>query len=117
MTSAGNSWSLEQPTAPSSLDVSRSRDVVFTFYQETWANAVGREAYMAGPRFLATLMGESCVRRLLVANPFRSAPTQWARRLTGRQPVSFPTSPDRALVEPRRVLLRDPTSVHVLYLV
>jgi teichuronic acid biosynthesis glycosyltransferase TuaH len=97
-----------------SVTANPSRDVVFTFYQETWANAVGREAYMAGPRFLASLMAEPSVRRLLVANPYRSAPTQWARRLSGRRPVPFPTSSDRALVEPRRLGRRDPTSVRAL---
>lgn len=91
-----------------------SRDVVFTFYHETWANAVGREAYMAAPRFLASLMAAPSVRRLLVANPYRSAPTQWARRLSGRRPVSFPTTANRALVEPMRLGRRDPTSVRAL---
>src|SRR5262245_60315606 len=61
-----------------------SRDVVFTFYQETWANAVGRVMYMSGPRLLSTLISEPSVRRLLVANPYRSAPIQWARRLSGQ---------------------------------
>jgi len=87
---------------------------VFTFYQETWANAVGREMYMAGPRLLATLMSEPSVRRLLVANPYRSAPIQWARRLTGRLPVPFPADVSHALVEPKRLRRHDPTSVRAL---
>ena len=57
-----------------------SRDVVFTFFMESWKNAVGREMYMAGPRLLATLMSEPSIERLLVANPFRSTPIQWARK-------------------------------------
>jgi Glycosyl transferases group 1 len=114
MTIACNSLRSERPTALTTVKANHSRDVVFTFYQETWANAVGREAYMAAPRFLASLMTEPSVRRLLVANPYRSAPTQWARRLTGRRPVPFPTSGDRALVEPRRLGRCDPTSVRAL---
>jgi glycosyltransferase involved in cell wall biosynthesis len=90
---------------------SGSRDVVFTFYMESWKNAVGREIYMPGPRLLATLMSEPSVRRLLVANPYRSTPSQWARRLLGQAPPPFPTDGRRALVEPRRIRRRDPTSV------
>ena len=103
-----------EPVATSSAGANGSRDVVFTFYQETWANAVGREMYMTGPRLLATLMSEPSVRRLLVANPYRSAPIQWARRLIGQRPVPFPADVRRALVEPRRLRRRDPTSVRAL---
>jgi teichuronic acid biosynthesis glycosyltransferase TuaH len=114
MTIASNPLHHERPTALSTVKVDHSRDVVFTFYQETWANAAGREAYMAGPRLLASLMAEHSVRRLLVANPYRSAPAQWARRLSGRRPVPFPTSGEHALVEPKRLRRRDPTSVRAL---
>ena len=94
---ASNSCRLERPAASSSAKANDARDVVFTFYQETWANAVGREMYMAGPRLLATLMSEPSVRRLLVANPYRSAPIQWARRLSGRAASAFPNRrPPRA---------------------
>ena len=103
-----------EPVTTSSASANDARDVVFTFYQETWANAVGREMYMSGPRLLATLMSEPSVRRLLVANPYRSAPIQWARRLIGQRPVPFPADVRRALVEPRRLRRRDPTSVRAL---
>src|SRR5262245_48731932 len=91
-----------------------ARDVVFTFYLESWANAAGREMYMAGPRLLATLMSEPSVRRLLVANPYRSTPIQWAKRLTGQQAAPFPANVNQALVEPRRIRRRDPASVQAL---
>ena len=91
-----------------------SRDVVFTFYMESWTNAVGREMYMTGPRLMATLMSEPSVRRLLVANPYRSAPIQWARKLIGQRPPPFPADVCHALVEPRRIRRRDPTSVQAL---
>src|SRR5262249_13608212 len=91
-----------------------ARDLVFTFYQESWANAAGSEMYMAGPRLLATLMSEPSVRRLLVANPSRSMPIPGARRLIGQPAIPFPADGDRALVEPRRIRRRDPTSVQAL---
>jgi teichuronic acid biosynthesis glycosyltransferase TuaH len=114
MTVASNSWRLERPAVSSSARANDARDVVFTFYQEAWANAVGREMYMAGPRLLATLMSEPSVQRLLVANPYRSTPIQWVRRLSGQRPAPFPAGVRRALVEPRRLLRRDPTSVRAL---
>ena len=98
----------------SSATANGARDVVFTFYDESWTNAVGQEMYMAGPRLLATLMSEPSVRRLLVANPYRSTPIQWARRLIGQRPTPFPTENGRALVEPRRIKRRNPTSVPAL---
>jgi teichuronic acid biosynthesis glycosyltransferase TuaH len=70
--------------------------------------------YMAGDRLLETLLARTDVRRLVVANPFRSAPIQWARRLAGERPTPFPHGPHRVLVEPRRVRRRDPTSVPAL---
>jgi glycosyltransferase involved in cell wall biosynthesis len=90
------------------------RDLVFTFYQETWTNAVGPTLFMTGPRLLATLMAEPSVRRLLVANPYRSAPIQWIRKLSGRRSAPFPSSDTRALVEPMRIRRRDPVTVGAL---
>jgi teichuronic acid biosynthesis glycosyltransferase TuaH len=103
-----------EKNATSSATANGQRDVVFTFYLESWANAAGPQMYMAGPRLLATLMSEPSVRRLLVANPYRSTPIQWARRLIGQQAVPFPADLSRALVEPRRIRRRDPTSVRAL---
>src|SRR5262249_51789257 len=103
-----------RPAISLSAKPNDARDVVFTFYQEAWADAVGHGMYMAGGRPPATLMSEPSVRRLLVANPYRSTPIQWARRLSGQRPVPFPAAARWALVEPRRLLRRDPTSVRAL---
>ena len=103
-----------EPAAMSSASANGSRDVVFTFYTESWANAAGREMYMSGPRLLATLMAEPSVRRLLVANPYRSAPIQWAKRLIGQRAMPFPANCRHALVEPQRLRRQDPTSVRAL---
>jgi glycosyltransferase involved in cell wall biosynthesis len=89
-------------------------DVVFTFYREAWADALRREMYMPGDRLLATLMNSENVRSLVVANPYRSAPIQWARRLMGKRPAPFADDSRRTLIEPRRLRRFDPTSVRAL---
>jgi teichuronic acid biosynthesis glycosyltransferase TuaH len=89
-------------------------DVVFTFYGETWTNAVRREMYMAGDRLLLTLLSSPSVGSLVVANPYRSAPIKWARRLAGQRPAPFPGDSRHSLVEPRRMRRRDPTSIRAL---
>jgi glycosyltransferase involved in cell wall biosynthesis len=114
MAEASNNWRLERLAALSSGKANDARDVVFTFNQESWKDAVGAGMYMSGARLLASLMSEPSVRRLLVANPYRSTPIQWARRLSGQRPVPFPASVRRALIEPRRLRRRDPTSVRAL---
>lgn len=114
MTIACKSWRSEQPVLPSPAKPGDARDVIFTFYLETWANAAGTERSMPGPRLLATLMSHHSVRRLLVANPYRSAPIQLARRLTRRRRVPFPGSGNCVLVEPQRFRRRDPVSVTAL---
>jgi teichuronic acid biosynthesis glycosyltransferase TuaH len=93
--------------------VHSGHDVVFTFYGETWTDAQRRSMYMPGDRLVETLMARSDVRRLVVADPYRSAPIRWARRLTGQRPTPFPQGPG-VLVAPRRLRRRDPTSVRAL---
>ena len=100
--------------APADARAEGPRDVVFTFYGETWTDAQRRAMYMAGDRLLETLLSTQAVRSLVVANPYRSAPIQWARRLAGQRRVPFPEGPDRVLVEPRRLRRGDPISVHAL---
>lgn len=91
-----------------------SQDVVFTFYRETWSDAVRRDMYMAGDRLLDSLLVRPEVHRLVVGNPYRSAPIQLVRRLAGQRPAPFPDGPDRVLVEPLRLRRGDPTSVRAL---
>ncbi|MGH9252483.1 MAG: glycosyltransferase, partial [Acidimicrobiales bacterium] len=101
-------------SARADAQIDSGRDVVFTFYGETWTDAQRRAMYMAGDRLLETLLSTPTVRSLVVANPYRSAPVQWARRLAGQRRVPFPEGPDRVLVEPRRLRRGDPTSVRAL---
>jgi teichuronic acid biosynthesis glycosyltransferase TuaH len=101
-------------SAEASASVEGQHDMVFTFYGETWTDAQRRAMYMAGDRLLATLLSSPRVRNLVVANPYRSAPIHWARRLAGRQYAPFPGDARRVLVEPRRMRRGDPTSVRAL---
>jgi teichuronic acid biosynthesis glycosyltransferase TuaH len=124
MTNKGGTVVLPRPTTtrggfgakPARADtrIERGRDVVFTFYGETWTDAQRRAMYMAGDRLLETLLTTPAVRSLVVANPYRSAPIQWARRLAGQRRLRFPEGPDRVLIEPRRMRRGDPTSVRAL---
>jgi teichuronic acid biosynthesis glycosyltransferase TuaH len=114
MAVANNPGRLDQPAPSSSAKANDARDVVFTFYHESWKDAVGHAMYMSGARLLATLMSAPSVRRLLVANPYRSTPIQWARQLIGQRPVPFPVDVSRSFVEPGRLRRRDPTSVGAL---
>jgi teichuronic acid biosynthesis glycosyltransferase TuaH len=103
-----------QQDAPASAGPGGGHDVVFTFYRETWTNAVRREMYMPGDRLLVTLLNSPAIRNVLVANPYRSAPIQWARRLTGQRSAPFPNDSRLSLVEPHRLRRRDPTSIRSL---
>jgi glycosyltransferase involved in cell wall biosynthesis len=51
------------------------------------------------------------VRRLLVANPFRSAPIRLGRTVLRRGDPAFPETADHSLVTPLRLLRQDPTDV------
>jgi teichuronic acid biosynthesis glycosyltransferase TuaH len=51
------------------------------------------------------------VDRVLVANPFRSAPIRVARQLLGRGDARFPTTERHSLVTPLRVARSEPTDV------
>ena len=105
---------VDSPWRPPAAGITAQHDIVFTFYGETWTDAQRRAMYMAGDRLLLTLLRNPRVGRLLVANPYRSAPIQWARRLAGRRSAPFPDDSRLMLVEPRRMRRRDPISVRTL---
>lgn len=83
------------------------RDLVFTFWRDTWADAVNRK-FMTPDRLVYALLGRPDVDGLLIANPFRSAPAQTLRKLQGR---SMPPLPARehptALTTPLRLRRQD----------
>lgn len=79
-----------------------ARDVVFTFWHETWADAVKREIY-SPDRLVQTLLSHDRVNRLLVANPYRSAPRAAVRRVMQSGSALFPTRDAAALTTPLRL--------------
>jgi glycosyltransferase involved in cell wall biosynthesis len=113
-TRSGFGATLAEPGAADSASPGGGRDVVFTFYGETWTDAQDREMYMAGDRLLLTLLNHPAVRKLVVANPYRSAPIQLARRLAGQRSAPFTDDLRRVLVEPRRLRRHDPISIPAL---
>lgn len=79
-----------------------TRDVVFTFWHETWESALQRQ-FMPSDRLSQALLRDERVGGLLIADPFRSTPTQLARRMMGRKPTPLPARPRTALVRPMRL--------------
>jgi glycosyltransferase involved in cell wall biosynthesis len=85
------------------------RDVIFTFWHETWTDSRRRQ-YMTPDRLVATLLTHEDVRGLLLADPYRMGPTQFARRLQGRRPEPLPPRPyATGVVSPFRLRRQDPT--------
>jgi hypothetical protein len=86
------------------------RDLVFTFWHETWTDCVGRQFFMTPDRFVQTALTHPQVRGLLIANPFRLGPLQSLRRLQGRTPAALPDRPHPTTqVTPLRLQRRDGT--------
>lgn len=86
------------------------RDVVFTFFRETWNDAHTRGMARPPDRLLAALERDPRVAHVVVANPYRSWPIQFVKRATGRRDRSYPATESGSLLEPKRLRRRDPTS-------
>lgn len=86
--------------------VAPARDLVFTFWAETWADAVKREIF-SPDRLAQTLLSHERVSRLLVANPYRSAPRAMARRLVQNGSAVFPKLETATLTGPLRLQQND----------
>lgn len=87
------------------------RDVVFTFTFETWADAVARGMARPPDRLALTLLDHPRVRRLVVADPPRNVPRQFAKRLLGRQGTPFPADDEHTHVAPMTWSRVDPPTV------
>jgi glycosyltransferase involved in cell wall biosynthesis len=73
---------IAEPTPPaSSSPADTRRDFVFTFSYESFADAQKRGMMRPPDRLVRTLIDRPDVRRLLVADPWRSWVTGWARRV------------------------------------
>lgn len=94
--------------------VPAQRDVAYVFSSVTWEAAQRRGMAASEDRLVETLLEHQAVDRLLVCEPFRSAPIRLARRALGRGGVPFPASPRAALCSPVRLRRRDPTDLAAL---
>jgi teichuronic acid biosynthesis glycosyltransferase TuaH len=83
------------------------RDVLFIFSTVTWDDAQHRMSHPVD-RLSLGLLGQSTVRRALVANPFRSLPIRLARRVRGYRSEPFPTSDAHTLYQPFRLRRSEP---------
>lgn len=87
-------------------------DLVFTYFTDTWADAVEREFCFTVDRSIVEAARHPRVRGLMIVNPSRSLPVSFLRRLQGRRPPPLPTrEPPALLVQPFRLRRRDPTDV------
>ena len=105
--------SLQTPEGRNVRPVAPPSDVVFTFWHETWADAVKREIY-SPDRLAQTLLTHERVNRLLVANPYRSAPRAVVRRLMQSGSAAFPEGEKAALTTPLRLQKNDGVGEQIL---
>src|SRR5947199_9757811 len=89
--------------------MSEPRDVVYTFTSASWADAQRRGMCFPPDRLAETLLVHPRVRRLLVANPFRSLPGVLARRVRGEpEDEGFPSNGRARLYTPKSLRRKDP---------
>ena len=98
---------LSARTADTCVRAPQGRDLAFTYWHETWTDSMQRQ-FMTPDRFVQTLLKHPSIHGLLLADPWRMGPTQWARRLLGRRPFPIPDRPfATAVVSPRRLRRKD----------
>jgi teichuronic acid biosynthesis glycosyltransferase TuaH len=91
------------------------RDVVFTFATDSWADAVSRDHCMPGDQLVLHLAGSKRVGRLMVADPWRSAPVRAVRRLQGSSGVPLVQDGDGGRhIRPLRLRRFDPVRLPAL---
>lgn len=91
-----------------------SADVVLTFSPwDTWRDARVREFCRPPDQTYKSLVASPHVRRLLVADPWRSAPIDAVRRLQGRR-TGFPESDRVRLLRPLGWRRRDPDDANAV---
>ncbi len=78
----------------------------------SWGDGCRRGMFMPSDRLLQTVLSDDRFSRVLVANPFRSAPVLLARRLAGQGEPPLPDGPGgRRQVTPVRLRRHDPVSL------
>jgi teichuronic acid biosynthesis glycosyltransferase TuaH len=85
--------------------VSKSREVIFAFFETSWSGAVNRDFVMPEDRLAAALLEHPDVPRALVCSPYRSIAGRTRAALgRGHTPEApFPASADRRHHEPLRL--------------
>ncbi|WP_053226878.1 glycosyltransferase [Solirubrobacter soli] len=86
----------------------RGQDVVFSFFLSSWAHGVSTGSSFSEDRLAATLMAHPDVRRLLIANPYRSLAGKLTARVRRSGDPEFPATATRQLFEPIRLRRTDP---------
>jgi teichuronic acid biosynthesis glycosyltransferase TuaH len=88
----------------------RPRELVLVFSTANW-DGVQRRRYHTGDRLAAAVLADPAIERVLVVNPWRSAPRRALRWLSGDRGAPFPASRTRTLVQPFRLRRQDPTTI------
>jgi glycosyltransferase involved in cell wall biosynthesis len=97
--------------APAATPVpGRSRDVIYTFDDMTWAAARQRGMCFPQDQLVLSLLDDPEVERLLVCDRPRSAPVKLAKDLVQR-PTKFESSERAHLWQPLRLRRQDPVSI------
>jgi glycosyltransferase involved in cell wall biosynthesis len=97
------------------LTGSQPADLALVLSFGTWTDAVRRELAFPFDRLVAGAAVDPRVDRLLVADPWRSAPRTFVRYLQGRRrPELPPRTAATRLVSPMRLAREDPTDVEGL---
>ena len=85
----------------------RTRDLAVAV--TAWCDALGRGECMPTDRLIRAAVESDRFGNVLVANPYRSAPVLWARRVTGHGEPALPSGPGvRRQVTVRRLRRHDP---------
>ncbi len=84
-----------------------ARDVIFVFFGVSWGAAIARGMFTED-RFAKALLTHRRVRRLIVAEPYRSYPGRIRSRVGPWREARFPSAPGRALYAPSRWRRTDP---------
>lgn len=92
---------------------STERDFVFTFSYESFADAAKRGMMRPPDRLVSTLMTLPEVRRLVVADPYRSWTTDWLRQLIDREHTPRSTEKIR-FARPLRRAREDPVALDAI---
>ena len=105
-----------RPPGPrSGPDPDARQDVLFTFFADTWTDAVARELCFTLDRMVAEAARHPRVRGVVVANAARNPIAEGLRRLQGRRTPPLPSRLEPLhLARPVRLRRHDPTDTAAL---